>query len=205
MHRSVDLPSDAISESAGIPVMTPLTTLVRLGAVVPAWAVEEAVDIAVARRLITVRGLQVALDEIGRQGVNGAGVLRLVLENRGVHAKRIPPSVLESKAARIWKRLGLPPPQVEVTVLGEDGEYRIDFTWPEAMLRVEVDGFGFHSSLASFQDERTRNNDLASDDYMRLQYTYGDVTKRAARTGAQVARHYHRRRNARILGTEPGA
>ena len=82
---------------------------------------------------------------------------------------------------------------------------RIDYTWEEARLRVEVDGFGPHNSLRAHQGDRTRNNALASDDYMRLQYTYGDVTKRAARTGAQVARHYHRRRNARILGTEPGA
>ena len=142
--------------------------------------------------------------QIGRQGVNGAGVLRKVLNERGVHSERFPPSVLESKAGRLWRRFELGDPIVELVVEGEEGSYRIDYTWEEARLRVEVDGFGPHNSLRAHQGDRTRNNALASDEYMRLQYTYWDVAKRGERTGAEVARHYFRRR-ALFSGTEVAA
>src|SRR2546427_678146 len=79
VHRSVDMTSPRPSPRSGIPVTDPFRTLIDLGAVVPGFVVEEAVDRALAHRLVTIPGILTALDTTARQGVRGAGVLRRVL------------------------------------------------------------------------------------------------------------------------------
>src|SRR5437764_828424 len=110
---------------AGIPVTDPYRTLIDLGSVVDCPVVEEAVDRALAVRLVTLPGILTALEMVGRQGVRGVGTLRHTLERRGVQSRLYAPSVLESKMARILKSLNLPEPTVEL-VTGGENQYRLD-------------------------------------------------------------------------------
>ena len=188
VHRSVDLPMSACGERHGIPVTDPFRTLIDLGAVVPPWAVSSAVDAAIARRLVTLGGLLQALDRISRQGVRGAGVLRRVLDERGVHSARYTPSVLESMTSRELKRGGVTPPTPEL-VAGEHGEFRLDFPWPEALLVLEVHGWAFHATPENFQSDIDRGNGLADLGWLRLVKTWRDVIHHPEKMVAQVRRH----------------
>ena len=62
----------------------PLRTLVDLGAVLRAPAVEDARDRVLVARLTTVAGVEAALDGLAGRGRRGAGVLRAVLDGRAL-------------------------------------------------------------------------------------------------------------------------
>ena len=194
VHRSVDLPASACSERRGIPVTDPFRTLIDLGSVAPRREVADAVDVAIARRLVTHAGLLEALNRISRKGVRGGGVLRRVLDERGVHASKYPPSVLESKTARALRAGGVRAPTPEL-VVGENGEYRLDFPWPEAMFVLEVHGWAFHATPESFTYDIDRGNDLMDLGWLRLVKTWRHVVHHPEKMVAQVRRHLFLRRN----------
>jgi hypothetical protein len=191
VHRSVDVADLRISERAGIPVTDPFRTLIDLGAVAPPYLVEEAVDRALAARLVTLPGVLTTLEATARQGVRGAGVLRRTLQARGVQSQLYPPSVLESKMARIIKGLPLPPPVVEL-VAGAEDQYRLDFSWPEVFFTIEVEGFGPHAGLKATVRDPQRANHLQGLGWARLAYGWYDVTRRRRAISAEVLATYRR-------------
>jgi hypothetical protein len=55
------------------------------------------------------------------------------------------------------------------------GGHRVDCRWPEHRLTVELDGYRFHNSRHSWEQDRRREREArARGDYFR-RYTYGDV------------------------------
>jgi very-short-patch-repair endonuclease len=173
LHRSTDLRPSDITIHAGIPVTNPLRTILDLGAVVPPWAVEGALDAALAKRLVSLKGLQVLLDCVGRKGRRGAGVLRKLLEER---CGLVPDSVLEGQMHRICRRHGLPLPRFQYVVRrGERFLAKVDFAYPELKLAIEIDGYGPHSSLEAFQHDRRRQNDLVEEGWTILRFTWDDL------------------------------
>lgn len=133
VHRLADVATASISRCRGLGVTNPLRTLVDAGAVLPAWEVEDAMDRAVARKLVTPGALLAEVDGLSRCGRAGVGVLRHLLLGQGVGARRSP-SYLEAKARRLFRRAGLPDPIVELK-WGSHGQFRLDFAWPQ-YLRV---------------------------------------------------------------------
>jgi hypothetical protein len=191
VHRCIDAVTTYAAERHGIPVTNPLRTMIDLGAVVPWREVEDAVDRAIAARLVTIDGLRAELNRTARQGVRGVGVLRRVLDARGVQSKGYPPSVLESRMARILKSLSLPPPTVEL-IAGPGANFRLDFSWPELLLLIEVDGFGPHSALRSYGHDRLRGNQIRRDGWLHLQYTWQHVTRMRAYVADEILVSYRK-------------
>jgi len=188
VHRSTDLVRSASSTRAGIPVTSPMRTLVDLGAVMPSWAVETALDHVLSRRLVTVAGVRRELDVLARKGRRGAGVLRALLDCRGDACLRTD-SVLEARMLRICREHGLPLPvtQYEIRVGGRLLA-RVDFAFPEIRLAIEVDGYEHHASLGAFQHDRTRQNDLVAAGWTVLRFTWDDVTRHPERVAAHILR-----------------
>jgi hypothetical protein len=184
VHRSVDLDEMRASERAGIPLTDPFRTLIDLGAVAPSFIVEEAVDRALANHLVTLPGIVSVLASTSRHGVRGAGVLRRVLEARGVQSHLYSPSVLESKMARLLRSLQLPAPVVEL-VAGAENQYRLDFSWPDIRFTIEVEGFGPHAGLKATGNDRRRANHLIGQGWARLSYGWEDVTRDRHRRAAR--------------------
>jgi hypothetical protein len=108
-----DLVQAPVSMRRGIAVTTPLRTLVDAGAVLRPDEVEDCVDRAIAKRLVTPPALLAEVHRLSRCGRTGVGVLRRLLLEQGVGADRSP-SYLEAKARRLFKRAGLPEPTVEL-------------------------------------------------------------------------------------------
>ena len=188
VHRSTDVdPASAILRT-GIPVTDPARTILDLGAVVPAWKVEAALESALARRLVTVTGLRVALDAVARRGRRGAGVLRGLLDQRSDVA-RLSESVLETRMVRLLRDQGLPEPVAQHEVrLGQRLVGRVDLAYPELQIAIEVDGYESHSSLTAFGRDRTRQNELVAAGWTVLRFTWDDVVHRPEQVANVVRR-----------------
>lgn len=153
LHRLRGAPP-AVSEVRGIPATNPLRTLVDLAGVVPAAEIDDAVDRAVAARLVTVEGIGAEADRVGGRGRKGAGAIRAALRRRGL-LEGPHPSVLEARFHRLLRSGGITPVASEV-VAGPDGAYRIDTVLAPGVA-AEVDGHRFHSTPEQkAYDERRR-------------------------------------------------
>jgi very-short-patch-repair endonuclease len=184
-HQSADLDRRRTVIRRGVPCTDPLRTLLDLGIAAPAGALTDAVDRALATRLVTVRGLVAEVGRVGRRGRAGSGPLRQVLTDRGfVGAPH--PSVLESKSQRMFRRQRLPVPVFEL-VTGPEGEYRLDTGYPAIGLAIEFDGYVWHFSPEHLQRDHARRNRLQADGWRILVYTWRDVVREPARVGREIA------------------
>jgi very-short-patch-repair endonuclease len=186
IHRVRDLDRATIVRRNGIPTTNPTRTLVDLGAVYGPTLVEDALDRALTRRIITVGLLERELELLARPGRNGVGALRAVLDRRAMGAER-PDSVLEARMARLFRAWSLPPAvfQYEVRVAGRLVA-RVDFAYPELRLAIEVDGWETHSSPRELQYDLDRQNALVAAGWTVLRFTWVDVVRRPAKVAARI-------------------
>ncbi|MFC9982522.1 DUF559 domain-containing protein [Gordonia sp. NPDC127522] len=56
--------------------------------------------------------------------------------------------------------------------------YVIDFAFTAARLAVEIDGFGFHRDVETFQRDRTKRNALVAAGWTVLNFTWADLIER---------------------------
>lgn len=83
VHRVAQIGGADVVYARGLPVTTPVRTIIDLAAVLGDHDLRSAVDRARSRRLLTVRSVRVRLDEIGAAGRPGVRRLRAVLEASG--------------------------------------------------------------------------------------------------------------------------
>jgi predicted NAD-dependent protein-ADP-ribosyltransferase YbiA (DUF1768 family) len=188
LHQSKDLNPPAVAERRMIPVTTPLRTLVDMGASVSTKQLAAALDRALANKLVTIPAVLAELKRLGKRGRAGVGALRQVLTERGFI--NVPhPSVLESKTQRLFTRNKLPFAQCEL-VTGANGEYRLDFAYPEIKLAIEVDGYVWHFSPEHKQRDDARRNALILDGWRILVYSWRDITQNPNRVAREIAAAY---------------
>ncbi|MDQ1414635.1 MAG: hypothetical protein QOF81_248 [Acidimicrobiaceae bacterium] len=184
VHRSSDLDVAQAVQRNAVLVTNPLRTLVDVAGSALPRDLTEAVDTALARRLLGVPALEAEIARLSRPGRTGVGALRSHLRQRGfIGAPE--PSVLESHTLRLIRSTELPDPSVERRV-GEDGEYRLDFTWDAIVYAVEVDGYAFHFSPEHQQRDLNRRNKLRRAGWTLDVYTWMDVMREPSRVAREV-------------------
>ncbi len=167
----------------GIPCTDPLRTVVDLAAVSPRSKVETALDRGIARGLFSVKAVEAELGRRAAKGRPGVKVLRACLAERlDEGGERT--SCLEGPMDRLLVRQCLPMPQRQFWLPGT--RYRLDYAWPAARLAVEVDGYGSHSDLDAFRDDRQRQNVLVLLGWTVLRFTWADVRNRPAGVADQI-------------------
>jgi Protein of unknown function (DUF559) len=189
-HRYADLDVTQAVRHKTVLVTTPPRTIIDLASTLTPADLTDAVDVALARRLVTVEGLMAELDRLAHRGRPGVGLLRHHLLDRGFVGAP-PASVLEAKARRLILTLNLPVPVVEL-VIGDNGEYRLDIAWQEIHLAIEVDGYVWHFSPAHLQRDAARRNRLQQAGWTVLVYTWRDVTTEPARMAREITAAYRR-------------
>lgn len=173
VHRTDSLIDVDRTRRAGIPVTTPARTLLDLGAVVPVHVVEQALEDALLRRLVTFDLLMATLDRLGRSGRNGAGALRSLLAERDP-ATAPTESTLEDAFRRVVRRAGLPEPERQHWV----GSKRLDFAYPAETLGIEVDSLAWHGGRTDVQRNAEKANVLVAHGWRVLHFTAYDVHRR---------------------------
>lgn len=175
VHHTSALPR-AVTR-AGIPVTTPMRTLLDCAAVLNRQEVADAVEVGLLAGLFSVRALSGELERVGRSGRNGSGVLRSILAERLLGEKPAE-SVLEARALAVFGRAGLPVPvfQFEVRV---DGRLvaRIDMAFPQFKIAIEIDGWSSRSTSSDLRRSTRRRNALTALGWTVLHFTWLDIVK----------------------------
>lgn len=186
VKRVRELPDRDVMVRNGFPVTTPGRTLLDLGSVLPVNAVEDALDTALHRGLVSVARMRWQLEVAGGKGARGRSTIRRLLQERDP-AYRPTHSVLETAFRRLLKRHGFPQPsQQHVIHRGAAKEARVDFMYPQIGLAIEVDGYSSHGHRAAWQNDLNRQNDLVIAGLRVLRFTWDDVRRRETRIARQV-------------------
>ena len=188
VHRSGDLVSGHTTVRHRIPVTNPLRTMVDLAAVVPADAVEDALDAGLAwPSLFSVAGVETMLAQLSQRGRPGAGVLRKVLEERAL-GDAVSDSKLERRMGELLRRAGLPAAVVHHVVCTPAGVFlaEVDFAYPEIKLAIEVDGFGAHGTPRAMAKDFVRQNGLVPYGWHVLRFTWRQVTRQPELVAAAI-------------------
>jgi hypothetical protein len=165
-HRSRLLDPRDATIVRGIPVTTVQRTLVDIASVLPVDALARACHEAGVRYGTTPAAVEAVL---ARCPTNpGARKLRRVIHG-DIHVTL---SKLEVRFLELLLSEGLPLPVTNRPAGGR----RVDCRWPEQQLTVELDGYRFHNSRHSWEQDRRREREARArgDDFRR--YTYEDVT-----------------------------
>ena len=175
VHHTRDLPPSDICRVGPIPATTRERTLLTLGSVVTADAVEEAYD--GLERDAKVRRAEVderyaALRAPGRTGIGAMTDIRA----RRIAVERIPWSVLERRMRRLLAAAGLPMPESRYWVRTANGRsYEFDFVYLAERLGIEVDGHGAHATRRQRASDNERANDLANEGWSIRRFTYEQI------------------------------
>ena len=172
-----------------IPVTTPLRAALDVGSVAPDL-LPELLTNGFTSGLITPKGVRAELERAATQGKPGINALRAALKELGIG--RYTPSELERRARQLFRRIALPDPHAEV-VYGDEGDYRLDFYWPEAELAIEVDGWSFHANPAARRRDNRKSNRIIMGNHWLLRYDWADIVKDSARTEAEILEAYRAR------------
>ena len=155
VHRVRHLDWARVQIWKGIECNDPIWTVLDLAGVVSGTVLDRAVDRGLAMRLFTIAGLQAEVVRRAGRGRAGVGRLRERLELRGLIGAPHP-SVLESRAMRFLRRYRIPVIRSEV-VVGDNGEYRVDFHLMEQVM-WEVDGYAWHFSPEQMERDNARRD-----------------------------------------------
>jgi very-short-patch-repair endonuclease len=175
----------------GLPCTDAVRTIVDCAADADAGEVDDLVDRALAQRITRVDELITVTTDPGAIAHHrGRPLLVERLRQRGVTG--LPnPSVLESRAARLFRRHHLPQPKAEVW-WGPDRRYRLDFAYPQLRLVIEVDGWAAHFAPEQQRRDHQRGNSLNRAGWTVLHYNWWEITYEADRVATEIADTYRR-------------
>jgi hypothetical protein len=133
------LPERSVTRWRGIPVTTPVQTLIDLATELKALRLERAVNEADVLDLVDPETLRSALD--GFVGMPGVRQLRTLLDR---HTFRLSDSDLEVLFRPLAMAAGFALPLSKYRLMG----YEVDFWFPDHGLVVETDGLRYHRTPA---------------------------------------------------------
>jgi very-short-patch-repair endonuclease len=156
----------------GIPVTCVARTLVDLAGVVPRERLEDVLDRALLRGLVSIPSIRRYIRSRQLAHERGVGVLQRLLDDR---EGGIPGSQLERAFERVLRRYCLPAPERQIEV----GRYRVDFLYQRQRVWVEVNGRKDHGRKTVFEADHVRHNDIALElnGFLHLRFTWTQVTK----------------------------
>jgi very-short-patch-repair endonuclease len=166
LHRPAKLAAGDVTRRRGIPVTTPVRTLIDLATRLNLGQLETAINEADRRELVDPEVLRSAVTESA--GAKGAATLRRLLDRRTF---RLTDSQLERNFLALVRGAGLPLPETGGRIKG----FRVDFQWPDLGLIVETDGLRYHRTPAQQARDRLRDQAHTAGGLVVLRFTHAQV------------------------------
>jgi hypothetical protein len=160
------LPAADVVLYKGIPVTSPVRTLLDLATELADLQLERAVNDADKRDLVDPEALRLALE--ARAGEPGVRRLRALLDR---YTFRLSDSALEVLFRPLAAEAGLPPPLTKQRLNG----FEVDFHWPGLGLVVETDGLRYHRTPAAQARDARRDQAHTAAGLMHLRFTHDQV------------------------------
>jgi very-short-patch-repair endonuclease len=192
-QRTCLAPPDVVLRE-GIPVTSPIRTLLDLASRLAPWRLEAAINEADKSDLIDPETLRALLEKRG--GEHGVPALRRVLDR---HTFVLTDSELERRLLRIARRAGLPRPEAGVYLNG----FKVDFFWRELALVVETDGLRYHRTAAQQARDRRRDQAHAAAGLTALRFTHAQVSREAGDVAATLRTVARRLRERSRRSSDP--
>lgn len=166
IHQRPSLQRRDLTSEFGIPVTTPIQTLIDMGLRLDRRGIERMINEADKYDLVHPPGLRRALDQ--RAGEPGAARLRRILDRRTF---RLTKEELERRFLPLARKVGLPVPLTGQWV----NEFEVDFYWPDLGLVVETDGLRYHRTPAEQARDRLRDQAHTAAGLTQLRFTHEQV------------------------------
>ncbi|MBS1863444.1 MAG: DUF559 domain-containing protein [Actinobacteria bacterium] len=166
VHRCPRLGAGWYGLYEGIPVTSPVQTLIDLATRYERGPMERAINEADKLGLVRTDALRRALDDHG--GEPGVGRLRAILDRRTFAYTR---SELERVFIPLARQAGLPKPRTSVYLNGHE----VDFHFPDQGLVVETDGLTYHRTPAQQAKDAERDQDHTAAGLTPLRFTHGQI------------------------------
>jgi very-short-patch-repair endonuclease len=163
IHRTNHLPPEDVTVHWGIPVTTPLRTLLDVSGTLSLDALDAALAEALVRKLVTIEDLQ----------PRATGDLAKLIDTAAPTRSK-----LERDLRRLLRQHGLPQPISNGFVCG----YEVDLHWPELKLVAELDGYEFHHPRRAFETDRERDIVLAAAGHRTVRVTNRQLTRQRDKT-----------------------
>lgn len=161
VHRAL-LQRQDISRQLGLRVTSPARTLLDVAPRMTDKALTRAVNDLRTTNYLRLHQLAEVLTRFPRSP--GTGRLRPFVDTP-IGPTR---SELEDAFEEFRKRFGFPQPRVNVPI----GRYIVDVLFPEERVIVELDGWNFHRTRASFESDRRRDGELLARGFVTIRITW---------------------------------
>ena len=187
VHRSPLAAAD-VDVINGIPVTKAARTLIDVAAVVHRDVVEEALDDALRRGLVSIGLLRGRLREVGgRGGRRGVTVMRELIEARVDEG--VPQSVSKPGCSGSSRAVASPSlcSSTECRRLGGRLQLWI-LRFPRFELGSRPTGYRWHSGLARWRKDRRRGNELAGLGWRVIYITWDEIQNQPAQVVASIRR-----------------
>jgi very-short-patch-repair endonuclease len=167
IHRRPSLiPERDLTREYGIPVTTPIQSLIDMSLRLDRRGVERMINEADKYNLTHPPQLREALD--ARSGEPGVAKLRFILDRRTF---RLTKEELERRFLPLAREAGLPTPLTGQFV----NDFEVDFYWPDLGLVVETDGLRYHRTPAEQARDRLRDQTHTAAGLTPLRFTHEQV------------------------------
>ncbi len=188
VHESKDLAPQDADRVNGVPVTSPVRTVVDLGATAP-WLVESALERGIRQGAFRLWDVAAFVQRVGRRGRRGVGVMRPLLEQRA-RWDTATESELEDLFRKAWCAPWRPEPETQFHINDLTGSFvcRTDFAFPDAMVRIELDSEAYHMDRPTFRKDRSVQNRTELLGWRTFRYTWWDLTTRPAEVVREVER-----------------
>lgn len=194
VHATTWLPPDDLVVVRGIRVTSVARTLFSMAAIeseVGHDVVRGLVDDAVRQGKASDKWLWWRLEKLRCRGRNGVRAFEAILVDRA--GGKVTESWLEREFLAILEARGIPLPVCQRRV-ARRGAFvaRVDFSYADAGLVIEVLGHTFHASRAQLAEDAARRNKLQIQGLRVIEFVYDDVVGRPDEVAATVVRALHR-------------
>jgi len=178
VHRC-RLHRDDVTVHRGIPITTPMRTLLDFAEVTDVRGLSRAVEHSDRLGLFDGRAMSALLERsFGRRGVRPMRCVLGQYDDNHLFTR----SDLEDLALDLVRDHGLPRPQVNVRI----GADEVDLLWPAEKLIVEADSWRFHRTRAAFERDRRRDAELQARGYRVIRVTWRQAHDEPAWIAAKV-------------------
>ena len=185
--HSAALPSEHVDSCHGVPVTSVSRTVIDLARSSSFQAGVAAADSALHRKLLTREDLAPVL--LACAGWRRQGQAREVAAFTDARSE----SVLESISRVAFRDHGLPPPELQVWVGGDEGTVgRADFLWREFRTVAEADGAVKYADPARAVAQLDRDKRLRQAGFEVVHFTWNEIVRVPWQVAAEIRQAFRR-------------